>query len=202
MTHAGVFDGIRLPRLPLRLHRRGRLRDLRAGRATPRRSAARAAGRARVKPIGLGARDSLRLEAGLPLYGHDIDETTSPVEADLAFAISKRRREAAAFPAPSASCRARRRAAARPRRPRWWTAARRRAKAPRSATPPARPSARVTTGGFARPSARPIAMGYVAPALAAPGTALVRSRCAAAPQPATVAPLPFVPHRYFRKPAS
>ena len=46
----------------------------------------------RVKPIGLGARDSLRLEAGLPLYGHDLDETTSPVEADLAFAVSKRRR--------------------------------------------------------------------------------------------------------------
>ena len=53
---------------------------------------------ARVKPIGLGARDSLRLEAGLPLYGHDLDETISPVEAGLNFAISKRRREAADFP--------------------------------------------------------------------------------------------------------
>ena len=52
----------------------------------------------RVRPIGLGARDSLRLEAGLPLYGHDLDETTSPVEANLAFAIGKRRREAADFP--------------------------------------------------------------------------------------------------------
>ena len=58
----------------------------------------------RVKPIGLGARDSLRLEAGLPLNGHDLDATTSPVEADLAFAVSKRRREAAISPAPSASC--------------------------------------------------------------------------------------------------
>ncbi|MFY8031008.1 MAG: glycine cleavage system aminomethyltransferase GcvT, partial [Devosia sp.] len=52
----------------------------------------------RVKPIGLGARDSLRLEAGLPLYGHDLDETVSPTEAGLKFAVSKRRREAADFP--------------------------------------------------------------------------------------------------------
>ncbi len=51
----------------------------------------------RVKPVGLGARDSLRLEAGLPLYGHDLDETTSPIEADLAFAVSKRRRDAGDF---------------------------------------------------------------------------------------------------------
>ncbi|HEV7291478.1 MAG TPA: glycine cleavage system aminomethyltransferase GcvT, partial [Devosia sp.] len=52
----------------------------------------------RVKPIGLGARDSLRLEAGLPLYGHDLDETVSPIEAGLGFAVSKRRRELADFP--------------------------------------------------------------------------------------------------------
>ncbi|MBW3559596.1 MAG: glycine cleavage system aminomethyltransferase GcvT, partial [Proteobacteria bacterium] len=52
----------------------------------------------RVRPIGLGARDSLRLEAGLPLYGHDLDGTTSPVEGALRFAVSKRRREAADFP--------------------------------------------------------------------------------------------------------
>src|SRR5690606_24777565 len=52
----------------------------------------------RVRPVGLGARDSLRLEAGLPLYGHDLDETISPVEAGLNFAVSKRRREAADFP--------------------------------------------------------------------------------------------------------
>ena len=52
----------------------------------------------RVKPIGLGARDSLRLEAGLPLYGHDLDETVSPVEGDLAFAINKNRREQRDFP--------------------------------------------------------------------------------------------------------
>src|SRR3712207_949758 len=52
-----------------------------------------------VKPIGLGARDSLRLEAGLPLYGHDLDSGTTPVEADLTFALSKRRREEGGFPA-------------------------------------------------------------------------------------------------------
>src|SRR3546814_8641502 len=51
-----------------------------------------------VKPVGLGARDSLRLEAGLPLYGHDLDAATNPVEADLAFALSNRRREEANFP--------------------------------------------------------------------------------------------------------
>ena len=70
----------------------------------------------RVKPIGLGARDSLRLEAGLPLNGHDLDATTSPVEADLAFAVSKRRRERGDFPGadahPARACRRARRAAA------------------------------------------------------------------------------------------
>src|SRR5690606_33231388 len=55
-------------------------------------------GDARVKPIGLGARDSLRLEAGLCLYGHDIDETTSPVEAGLSWSIGKRRRTDGGFP--------------------------------------------------------------------------------------------------------
>ncbi len=57
----------------------------------------------RVKPIGLGARDSLRLEAGLCLYGHDIDTTTSPIEADLKWSIQKRRREEGGFPVPRAS---------------------------------------------------------------------------------------------------
>ena len=56
-----------------------------------------------VLPIGLGARDTLRLEAGLPLYGQDMDETASPVEAGLSFSIGKRRREQGGFPAPRAS---------------------------------------------------------------------------------------------------
>jgi aminomethyltransferase len=62
-----------------------------------------------VEPIGLGARDSLRLEAGLCLYGHDIDETTSPVEAGLAWSIQKRRRFEGGFPVRGASARSWRR---------------------------------------------------------------------------------------------
>ena len=85
-------------RHPLGLHRRGRLRDLAAGRATPRRSPRRLLAEPEVAPIGLGARDSLRLEAGLCLYGHDIDETTTPIEAGLAWTIGKRRRAEGGFP--------------------------------------------------------------------------------------------------------
>jgi aminomethyltransferase len=153
----------------------------------------------RVKPVGLGARDSLRLEAGLPLYGHDLDETTSPVEAALGFALSKRRREAADFPG------ARRilaEAANGPGRIRIGLVV---------DGAPAREGAeildetgraigKVTSGGFAPTLGKPIAMGYVAPAFANPGTKLgvsVRGRA----QPATVTAMPFVPHRYFRKPA-
>jgi aminomethyltransferase len=95
----------------------------------------------RCKPIGLGARDSLRLEAGLPLYGHDADETTSPVEAGLSFAISERRRRAATSPAPRGSKQNSRkalRASASDSR----SAARRPAKAPISPTKQAPWSAR------------------------------------------------------------
>ncbi len=79
-----MFDGVAGRHLPLRLHRRGRFRDLARRRTTPSALARALLAEPEVKPIGLGARDSLRLEAGLCLYGHDIDETTSPVEADLA----------------------------------------------------------------------------------------------------------------------
>ena len=153
-----------------------------------------------VKPIGLGARDSLRLEAGLPLYGHDLDESTSPVEADLAFAVSKRRREAADFPGAArilAQLRdgpARRRVGIRPD-----------GRAPaREGTEIFRDGVKVgvvTSGGFGPTVGGPVAMGYVAAAAAAPGTPLalsVRGKNMAA----AVAPLPFVPHRYFRKPAT
>ena len=71
-----------------------------------------------VKPIGLGARDSLRLEAGLPLYGHDLDTETTPVMADLGFALSKRRREAGRLSGPRADHgRARTRSGREARRP-------------------------------------------------------------------------------------
>ena len=83
---------------PLRLYRRGRVRDFAAGQRTPRRSREALLREPEVAPIGLGARDSLRLEAGLCLYGHDIDETTTPIEAGLAWTIGKRRRAEGGFP--------------------------------------------------------------------------------------------------------
>jgi aminomethyltransferase len=153
----------------------------------------------RVKPVGLGARDSLRLEAGLPLYGHDLDETISPVEANLAFALSKRRREAADFPGAARILKEYAGVVSRIRVGLLVEGA------------PAREGAeildaagaaigKVTSGGFSPSLNRPIAMGYVPPAHAAPGTKLAVSLRGRA-QAATVTPLPFVPHRYFRKPA-
>ncbi len=151
----------------------------------------------RVKPSGLGARDSLRLEAGLPLYGHDLDETVSPIEADLGFAVSKRRREAADFPG-----------AARILAERDGRLTRKRVALIVEGAP-AREGAEilgadgtplgvVTSGGFAPTLGKAIALGFVPPALAVPGTNLqvsVRGRA----QPAQVVATPFVPHRYFRK---
>ena len=154
----------------------------------------------RVKPIGLGARDSLRLEAGLPLYGHDLDETISPVEGALRFAISKRRREARDFPGAD-------------RILREWDGDLARVRVGLHVTgAPAREGAeiadksgsvvgRVTSGGPSPSLGKNVAMGYVPPALSAPGTELdviVRGK----PQPAVVATTPFVPQRYYRKPVS
>jgi aminomethyltransferase len=153
----------------------------------------------RVGPIGLGARDSLRLEAGLPLYGHDADETVSPIEASLGFAISKKRLKAGDFPG-----------AARVARGAAGDLARVRVGLKVLEGAPAREGAeiadasgavvgRVTSGGFSPSLSAPIAMGFVPPALAAPGTGLkviVRGKA----QGAEVAELPFVPHRYVRNP--
>jgi aminomethyltransferase len=150
----------------------------------------------RVKAIGLGARDSLRLEAGLPLYGHDADETVSPVEAGLAFAVSKRRRREANFPG-----------AARIEAELTGGLDRIRVGLLVDGAP-AREGAeiadaggvavgRVTSGGFSPTLSRPIAMGFVPPSLAEPGTKLaviVRGKS----QPATVTALPFVPKSYAR----
>ncbi len=155
----------------------------------------------RVKPIGLGARDSLRLEAGLPLNGHDLDATTSPVEADLAFALSRRRRERGDFPGAKRILReltegpARRRIGIKPT-----------GKLPaREGTEIRNAEGRtigiVTSGGFGATVEGPVAMGYVAAGASEPGTPVtlvVRGK----EIPATVVPLPFVPHRYHRKPAS
>ena len=152
-----------------------------------------------VKPIGLGARDSLRLEAGLCLYGHDIDETTSPVEAALAWSIGKRRRTEGGFPG---AARVQRELADGPSRaPRRHPARGTRAGARGRTDPDARTAMRsgvITSGGFGPTVERPIAMGYVDSKHAAPETAIavvVRDK----PLAASVSPLPFVPHRYHRQ---
>ena len=149
-----------------------------------------------VRPIGLGARDSLRLEAGLPLYGHDLTEATDPVSADLGFAISKRRRAEGGFPGAATILAA---LASGPAKKRVGLALDGRMAAREGATiiHDGHIVGAVTSGGFSPSLERPIAMGFVDTALAAPGTALdieVRGRRIAA----RVVPLPFVPHRYFR----
>jgi aminomethyltransferase len=153
---------------------------------------------ANVKAIGLGARDSLRLEAGLCLYGHDLDETTSPIEAGLAWTIQKVRRERGDFPG---SARILAELANKPARKRVGLLPTDKA--------PAREGAEirdlsgnkvgiVTSGGFGPSVGGPIAMGYVDAACAAIGTPLdliVRDQ----PRRWIVAALPFVPHNYHRK---
>ncbi len=149
-----------------------------------------------VMPAGLGARDSLRLEAGLCLYGSDIDELTTPVEANLAWAIGKRRRAEGGFPGAVviqdqlANGPHRLRVGLRP-----------------DGKAPARPLTRiiagetdaggVTSGGFSPTLGVPIAMGYVRRDVSAPGTALglsIRGQTL----PAQVVSLPFVPHHYTK----
>jgi aminomethyltransferase len=154
-----------------------------------------------VKPIGLGARDSLRLEAGLPLYGHDLDTTTTPVEADLGFAISKRRRGEGGFAG-------------------WHRIAReledgplrRRVGLMVEGRQPVREGAmvvdgegnevgKVTSGGFSPILEAPIAMAYVPSASAEPGTSVTLAQRGKLFQ-AKVGPMPFVAHRYHRKGAA
>lgn len=151
---------------------------------------------ARVKAIGLGARDSLRLEAGLCLYGHDMDEGRTPVEAALTWAIAKTRRERADFPGAAkilkqiAEGAGIKRVGIRPHD-----------------RAPAREGAEiavggeivgvVTSGGFGPTVGAPVAMGYVRSDLAKPGTALdlmVRGKA----RPAEITSMPFAPHRFHR----
>jgi aminomethyltransferase len=151
-----------------------------------------------VQPIGLGARDSLRLEAGLCLYGHDIDETTSPIEAGLAWSIQKRRREQGGFPG---AARIQDELAKGPKR--------RRVGIKPDGRAPAREGTEilallgdklgvVTSGGFGPSVNGPVAMGYVKASYAEPGkpvNLMVRGKALSG----SVASLPFVPHRYARK---
>jgi aminomethyltransferase len=150
-----------------------------------------------VKPIGLGARDSLRLEGGLCLYGHDIDETTSPVEADLMWSIAKRRRAEGGFIG-----------AGRVQKDLAEGVARRRVGIKPEGRAPAREGTVVadgngqaigvvTSGGFGPTVNGPVAMGYVATAFAAPGTPvqlIVRDKA----MPASIVKLPFVPNNFKR----
>jgi aminomethyltransferase len=151
-----------------------------------------------VKPVGLGARDSLRLEAGLPLYGHDIDRETTPVMAGLTFAINKRRRAEGGFPG------AQRILAELEEGP-----PQRRVGFDLDGRQPVREGAlvlddegnevgRITSGGFSPSLQRPIAMGYVAAPLVEVGTALKLEQRGKLFE-ARVAALPFVPHQYHRK---
>jgi aminomethyltransferase len=150
-----------------------------------------------VAPAGLGARDSLRLEAGLCLYGNDIDELTTPVEADLNWVIGKRRRTAWDFPGAAAIRDQFEHGAHRHR-----VGIRPDGRAPARALTDivagdGTAAGTVTSGGFSPTLTAPIAMGYVRKDLAAEGTPLhliVRGK----PLPARVVPLPFVPHRYAR----
>jgi aminomethyltransferase len=152
---------------------------------------------AEVELAGLGARDSLRLEAGLCLYGHDIDETTTPVEAGLTWAIQKRRREEGGFPGAEVI---RRQLAERPSRRR--VGLRPEGRAPlregvEIAAPDGRVIGKVTSGLFGPTVGGPVAMGYVERDHAAAGTALsalVRGKALAC----HVVKLPFVPQNYYR----
>ncbi|AVO44201.1 glycine cleavage system aminomethyltransferase GcvT [Phreatobacter cathodiphilus] len=152
---------------------------------------------ARVKPIGLGARDSLRLEAGLCLYGHDIDTTTSPVEAGLTWSIQKRRRAEGGF---LGAARIQKELADGAPRLRIGILPDGRAPA-REGTPvksaDGQPIGTVTSGGFGPTINGPLAMGYVNRRFAEPGTPVlleVRGK----DLPAKIVTMPFAPHRYFR----
>ncbi len=158
-----------------------------------------------VEWVGLGARDSLRLEAGLCLYGHDLDEHTTPVEASLLWALSKSRRADGERPGgyPGAEVIMKQMAEG---------VSRKRVGLKPEGRMPVREGAKifdddghevgvVTSGGFGPTVEGPVAMGYVRTHLAKPETrlhALVRGK----QLPITVVKLPFVPQRYYRGPAA
>ncbi len=152
---------------------------------------------AEVAPAGLGARDTLRLEAGLCLYGHDIDDTTSPVEASLTWAIGKRRREAGDFPGAARILRELKDGAAR-----WRVGIRPAGRAPAREGVAIKDAdgkaiGAVTSGGHGPTVGGPVAMGYVAAGQAQAGTKVlleIRGK----DHGAEVVKLPFVRANYYR----
>jgi aminomethyltransferase len=156
-----------------------------------------------VLPIGLGARDSLRLEAGLCLYGHDIDTTTTPIEGALEWSIQKSRRRggsrAGGFPGADRIL-----AQLETGAPRRRVGLRPEGRAPvREGAPlfadetSSTPIGAVTSGGFGPSLNAPLAMGYLPTAQASPG-ALVFAELRGQRLPLRVAPMPFVPNTYKR----
>ena len=150
-----------------------------------------------VRLAGLGARDSLRLEAGLCLYGSDIDETTTPIEAGLAWTINKRRREEGGFPGSDIILRQLAEGPSR-RRVGIMIDGKPIARAGTQITNQAGTNVgTVTSGGFGPSVGGPIAMGYVDTEYAAPETPvnlIVRNK----PVAGRVVKMPFVPHRYAK----
>ncbi|MFQ5562621.1 MAG: glycine cleavage system aminomethyltransferase GcvT [Parvularculaceae bacterium] len=150
-----------------------------------------------VEPVGLGARDSLRLEAGLCLYGHDLTPETSPVEGNIAFAIGKRRRKERGFPGAE---RILHELAEGPSRLRVGILPEGRAPAREGAeiqSTSGETIGKVTSGGFGPTVGGPVAMGLVDVPFAAAGTEvrlIVRGKAL----PARVVDMPFVPHNYYR----
>ncbi len=157
-----------------------------------------------VKPVGLGARNSLRLEAGLCLYGSDLDTTTTPVEANLQWAIQKVRRaggaRAGGFPGAGTVLAQLAGGADAPQRRRVGLRALERVPVREHTTlltPAGEPAGEVTSGLLGPSTNQPVAMAYVASEHAALGThlhAIVRGK----PVPMEIVALPFIPNRYHR----
>lgn len=150
-----------------------------------------------VQPVGLGARDSLRLEAGLCLYGSDIDTSTTPVEANLTWIIGKRRKLEGGFPGAPQIITQINNGASKLRvgiQPEGRAPARAHTDV-LDAT--GKKIGEITSGGFGPSVNKPVAMGYVEAGYAAPGTKvqlMVRGQL----HPAEIVSLPFAPHRYFK----